>query len=280
MTKIHYLKTWYDQLFYKNKIEIIKIIAIEYGYKINEQDWVLPKDFILKDKLNLNREEIVNVCKKIYKNEEIDNKYKFYYENLKEQIKARESYYIKISFIDNITSDINDENNIKTDSLDELICDEEKFNNWLNKRYLYMDKKEFDMVVIKINNKEFLHTIKDNNIILKIKSCFWLEEQLKFQRFKIDEIKCENLEIVKKLFNDNIDNLFVFFKNNASKERIYIMIKSKINDLNSLNLLQKFIVDCYNSISNDIFKIKLTKKYIKKKYISSTYTFEYNDLLI
>lgn len=276
MTQIHYLKTWYDQLFYKNKIEIVKIIANEYGYKINEQEWTIPEDFVLKDKLNLNREEVVNVCKKIYKNEVIETKYKFYYENLKEQIRSRESYFNKINNI--VNYNIDNTTVIKEESLVELFCDEDKFNNWLNRRYLEMDKKEFDTTVIKINNKDFLHTIKDNNIISKVKSCFWLEEQLKFKRFKINEIKCDDFEIIKKLFKDNIDNLFVFFKNNASKERIYIMVKNKIDDLNSLNILQKFISDCYNSISDDIFKIKLTKKYVKKQYISSTYIFEFNDL--
>jgi hypothetical protein len=38
MTKIHYLKTWYDQLFCRNKVDIIKLIATDYGYKISETD--------------------------------------------------------------------------------------------------------------------------------------------------------------------------------------------------------------------------------------------------
>ena len=39
MTELHYLKTWYDQLFYKNKIDIIKLVAKDYGYKINDIKW-------------------------------------------------------------------------------------------------------------------------------------------------------------------------------------------------------------------------------------------------
>ena len=41
MTEIHYIKTWYDSLFYNNKIDILKLIADKsYGYKINTHEWI------------------------------------------------------------------------------------------------------------------------------------------------------------------------------------------------------------------------------------------------
>ena len=56
MSKIHYLKTWYDQLFYINKVQIIKLIAKEYGYNINEIEWQpeITLGLSFKSKLKLN----------------------------------------------------------------------------------------------------------------------------------------------------------------------------------------------------------------------------------
>ncbi len=57
MTEIHYLKTWYDTLFYRNKVDIIRLVAKDYGYKINEMDWkpLIKFGSSLKSQLKLKR---------------------------------------------------------------------------------------------------------------------------------------------------------------------------------------------------------------------------------
>lgn len=262
MTEIHYLKTWYDTLFYRNKVDIIRLVAKDYGYKINEIDWnpFIKFGSSLKSQLKLKKEEIIELSKKIYRGEETDPKYKYYIDNLKEQIGVREKY------LKGITDVI---------LYEELTCDQEKFTNWLYKKYMDLDKIEFEKKLININNNEISQVAKDTDIFNKINSCFWIEQTLNFSRYKIEDIKCNDIEAVKKIFNKNIEIFYSIFKNNASKERIIKLLKNKINSINDLNSLQKFVADCYNGIIENIIKFELKKIYIKRKYINTIYIFNY-----
>lgn len=261
LTEIHYLKTWYDQLFHRNKIDIIKLVAKEYGYIIKEEDWTqsdmkLTNSF--KKELKLNKEELVEVSKKIYKNEIIDNKYKFYIENIKETNKMREKY-LKL-------------NNEKLDI--DLICDQDKFTNHIYKKYLDLDKEEFLKAKINFNNLDLIQIIKDNDLLNKIDTCFWFEEKLDFIRYEVNNIKCDDLNKIKKLINDNIWKFYYIYMGNESKGRVIVMIKNKIEKINSLNRLQKFIADCYNNIADGAIKIKCKKQYVKKGEQLITYIFD------
>jgi hypothetical protein len=259
MTEIHYLKTWYDQLFYKNKVDIIKLIAKEYGYKIIDHKWdpEIKLGCSLKSKLKLKKEEIIEISKQIHLGGIIDPKYKYYIDNLKEQIKMREKYLHNI---------------LDADKYIELISDHDKFINYLNKKYLDLSKDEFNKKIIEINNNDILQIVKEDDLINKINTCFWLEETIKFNRYDINNIKCDNIDNIKSIFNKNIDKFYYIYKNNASKERIIKLLKNKIISINNLNLLQKFIADCYNAIVEDCIIIKnKTKK--NKGNIISTYIF-------
>ena len=95
MTEIHFIKSWYDSLFNNNKIDVVKLIAEKsYGYKINIFKWKPDDNVYLFDKKNIKKNEIVNINKQIYlgKIDDIDEKYKFCIDNLKEQITLREKY--------------------------------------------------------------------------------------------------------------------------------------------------------------------------------------------
>jgi hypothetical protein len=152
--KIHYLKTWYDQLFYRNKIDIIKLVAKDYGYKINDIEWNKEIKIAnsLKSSLKLKKDEITSIAKKICLNKEyeIEPKYRYYIENIKEQVKIREKYLSGIEDIDLYL---------------DLASNHDLFINWLNKKYLDMSKEQFDKKVIEINNNEFKQII--NKIICK-----------------------------------------------------------------------------------------------------------------
>ena len=111
------LKTWYDQLFYRNKIDIIKLVGKEVGYKVVEHDWNPDIKFgstSLKSRLALKKEEIIELGKKIYLGEQKDPKYKYYIENISEQIAMREKFLKGIQ---------------DTQLYMELACDQEKFTN-------------------------------------------------------------------------------------------------------------------------------------------------------
>ncbi len=253
MTQIHYLKTWYDQLFYRNKIDIIKLVAKDYGYKINDIEWnpEIKISNSLKSSLKLKKDEIIGIAKKICLNKEneIEPKYRYYIENIKEQVKIREKYLSGIEDIDLYL---------------DLSSNHELFINWLNKKYLDMEKEQFEKKVIEINNNEFKQIINTDEIISKINSCFWLEDLLKIKRYQIEDIVCDDIDGIKKLLNKNIDKLFDIFKNNESKEKTIKSIEYKIKSIKNNNYLQKFIVECYNNIIEDIFIINKKKIYLSR----------------
>ncbi len=249
MTQIHYLKTWYDQLFHRNKVDIIKLIAKDYGYKINSIVWNPETRFIgsLQQSLKLKKEEIIEVSKKIFLNEKPDDKYKYYIDNLKEQVNLRLKYLTNIE--DN-------------DLLMELACDHKKFLNHINKKYFDLEKEDFNKKVIEINNNDILHMIKDNELVNKINVCFWFEDLLKFSRLKVSDIKSDNIDNIKKVFYANIEQFYYIFKDNNCKNKTIKSIKYKIESIKNVNYLQKFIAECYNNVIEDIIKITLKKRKI------------------
>jgi hypothetical protein len=260
LTEIHYLKTWYDQLFHRNKIDIIKLVAKEYGYVIKEEDWVqsdmkLTNSF--KKELKLNKEELIEVSKKIYKNEAVDNKYKFYIDNIKETNKMRERY-LKMN---------NEELNV------DLICDQEKFVNHIYKKYLDLNKEQFLKAKIDFNNLDLIQVIKDNDLLNKIDTCFWFEEQLNIVRYDVNNIKCDDLDKMKKLISDNIWKFYYIYMGNESKGRTILHLKIKIDKITSLNRLQKFIADCYNNIAEGVIKITTNRKRINADREFMEYSF-------
>ncbi len=266
MTQIHYLKTWYDQLFYRNKIDIIKLVAQDYGYKIKEINWNPEIKLVnsLKSSLKLKKEEIIAISKKICmgKSNEIESKYRYYIDNLKEQIKIREKYLSNVEDIDLYL---------------DLASDHDKFLNWLNHKYLLLSKSEFEKKVIEINNNEFCQIVKEDDIINKVNSCFWLEELLKIKRFDIDNIVCDDVGGIKIILNKSIDKLFPIFKNNESKEKTIKSINHKIESIINTNYLQKFMVECYNNIIYDCFKVTKRSIYNKKIYTHCIYIFIKNN---
>ena len=252
MTQIHYLKTWYDQLFHRNKVDIIKLIAKDYGYKITEFDWSPDVQIVghLKESLKLKKEEIIEISKKIFLCEEIDNKYKYCIGNLREQVKMR------IKYLQNVN-----DNNL----LCKLVSDHSKFVNYINKKYFDLSKTEFEKKTININNNDILHMIKDNDIINKINVCFWFEELLNINRLEIDKIINVDLVNIKKILSDNIENLYYIFRNNECKNKTIKSIKYKIESIINLNYLQKFIAECYNNVVYGLFLIKYKQIKINKE---------------
>ncbi len=263
MTQIHYLKSWYDQLFYRNKADIIKLVAQDYGYKISESKWNPEYLFgleSLREKLELKKEEILDICKKIYIGEKIDKKYEKFIDNLKEQIKMREKYLKGI-------------NDVKLKEI--LCCDSEKFKEWLYKKYLNLSKDKFNKKIIEINNSDVVQIAKDDDLINKINTCFWIEELIKFPRLKIDEIKCNDINKIKNTLLKNTEKLYTIYKNNNCMNKTIKSIKHKINSIINENYLQKFVAEMYNHIVNDLFIINSKQHKINSKLVR-LYTIKIN----
>ncbi len=203
--------------------------------------------------------DIINVNKLIFQGDDkvIDHKYIHCIDNLKEQITQRQKYL----------------HNIEDVSLyEELSCDENKFKQYLCKKFLVLDKTKFDIKVIELKNKD-LEIIKHDELIDKIYTCFWFEELLNIKRFNINDIKDVVIENIKKIFIKEIDKFYYIFKNTMIKSKNILIIKKKIYDISNLNLLQKFIAECYNHISNNTIKI-ISKQKKVKNVLKLYYIFE------
>lgn len=93
----------------------------------------------LKNDMKLKKEEIIEVSKKIFLCEKVDDKYKYYIDNLRKQVKMREKYLRNINDIDKLC---------------ELVRYYTKFINYINRKYLELSKTHFEKRVIEINNND------------------------------------------------------------------------------------------------------------------------------
>jgi hypothetical protein len=245
---IHFYKSWYDKIFSNNKLHILKLLATQAGYIINESNFESIKINKIANNVLENIEElIVDLSIKIIKGDTIEDKYKHYIESITEQIKNRKKY---------VKAD--EENYI------EIISNDKKFINYINKKILYLPKDKFDKKVISINNKDVAEIIKDNRIINQINSLFWIEEKLKIERFKIYDIDTKiNINEIKKTFIDNIDKFICIYKDNRTIKFVKNRINKIIKKIICVNHLQKFYADILNFIVDNTVKIIKNKKTIK-----------------
>jgi hypothetical protein len=88
------------------------------------------KDTINAD-VKLQKEEIVNISKLIYKNKEVDEKYIHFVDNLTEQINIRKNV-------------ISNEKITDKEHAENLACDNFLFDNWVNKKILDLNKNEYN----------------------------------------------------------------------------------------------------------------------------------------
>lgn len=262
MTEIHYIKTWYDSLFYNNKIDILKLIAEKsYGYKINTFEWIPDDKYYNFGKKFVGIKDIINVSKLIFQGNEklIDPKYTHCIDNLKEQIKQRQKYLHNIEDVE---------------LYEELTCNQDKFKQYLCKKYLVLDKTQFDKKVIEIKNNDF-EVIEPDELIDKINTCFWFEQILNIKRFNVNDIKNVDVENIKKIFIKDFKKFIPIFANAESEKKTNDKIKNKINSIDKNNLLQKFIAECYNLISDESIKIIYKRVNIDINRKMSYYTFIY-----
>ena len=139
-----------------------------------------------------------------------------------------------------------------------------------------MEEAEFQKKVIELNNKDVMAIVKSDDLTNKILNLFWLEKILNIKRLGIYDIKVDKLEDIKTIFNKNTDKFYWFFKTENSKSKTYKSVKYKIEHITGLNLLQKFVADCYNTVCDDAVKIIKKEIYVKKVFSHIEYSFKYH----
>lgn len=248
---IFYIKTYFDKLFFYNKLDIIKLLSIEAGFTIIDKELEIIKTIKSSDDaIKAYDKKIKKVTKKILNNQKITEQHeKQIAVNTHEQIEARK----KILLFDGLNYE----------SMSKLLVDPEKFQTYINRKYLQLNKENFEKIKIKINSSEIPQLIKDNKILNKIKVLFDIEEKINFERFDVNNIKLNDkeLENAKKYLTDKIKDICLFFSGDKSNRILEERKKNKISNIITTNQLQKFIVDLYNSFG-DIFKVSTKIKRI------------------
>jgi len=243
---IHYYKNWYNQVFNRNKVEILKIIAKESGYNINEYEF---NSEIIKTNLDKfikeNKKLVKDISLKLLDDNtlaeiDIDDKYDNLVILLREKIYSRKKYV-----------------NIGHANYKNIICDDNLFQNYINSRLLALSRDDFNEKILKNQNNEFVEVLKDNEVYNKITALFWLEEQLKIKRYDVKSLEKRDYKEIVKLFENNINKLIPLLKWSCrTDDYTENQIKRMLKDIKDINKIQKIVADVYNSIVEDSIKYK------------------------
>ena len=249
-TPIHYLKSWYDETFSKNKIELIEMLAKESGYNITYKKLEKSNKLNLtnfKNKLKQFQDnkkvETCNIATGIINGEDLN---KITNKVLLEQLLIR-SKILKINNCDNIK---------------EILTDENKFNTFINKKYLDLSLDEFNKLKSSNDKNEIGIIQKDNKLIKKIELIFWLEQLVGIKRYDINGINVNNITLVKNKLLEKVNELILLSDGINSKARLIKYCKNKINKIEDNSGIKSMIADSYNSFGNIII---VTNKRVRIK---------------
>lgn len=149
----------------------------------------------------------------------------------------------------------------------EILCDDKKFQAFINKKYLDLNEDDLNKTKIKLSNNDLALLAKDNKIINKINSLIVIEKLFKINRYQISSIdKNINLDNVKIELLKMIDKIIILFDGMESKVKLTKRITAKINNIKYYDQLQKFMADCYNSFG-EIIKYKIKRESNRMLYI-------------
>jgi hypothetical protein len=169
--------------------------------------------------------------------------------------------YYSIGATKNLKNNYNNMDKIAK-SLDIEIKDYDNFENELTDHVINLSNEDF---------YNFYNNISDDNndyryIFDKINSLFILEKKLNINRYEIKNIEKCDIDDINNFLLQNMENIFIIFKNNEAKTKTLNSIRCKIDIIKNENYLQKFMAECYNKVlNNDIFNIKYYRKKINKK---------------
>ncbi len=187
----------------------------------------------------------------------------------KEELKQKIKLDMKTPLLEHINN-ISKITNMDITDLN-IYTDENKFNTYLNKYYINRTKGELDKIRLSYANNNIPEIYRSSNLFDRINVLFWMENTLNIKRFDLYGIKLNDATDIanyKILFMTNIDKFLLLNKNIASDKKIKLIITNRINKIDSLNKLQKFVADCYNQIGEYIEVISKNKfiKNLKKHF--------------
>ena len=267
---IHWYKKWFDKLFHKNKTQLIIRLSEQAGYKISFNiniitdyvDTQIKKINTIKDKTI-----IENLYDVIINNKTIPTEYERVYPNVIECINQRIYYLGK---------HVNKE----------LVLNDKAFDGIINMKYLLLSEYKFNKFKMTMVENDLLYLGINNKILNKINILFKLENELNMRRFIFDDLKKEKIEKYINIFYNNINDLVLFCPDSNSKNKNIKALTKKFDKIESVDQIQKFIGDCYNSfgeiIDIDKKRIQQVIKYIKFDFnndIKKIYNFKKIELI-
>lgn len=255
-THIHWYKRWFDKLFYKNKIQLLYKLAEQSGYNINYVvdnitdyiDTQIKKINTVKDKTI-----IENLYDEIINNKKISDEHERIYPNIIECINQRLYYLGKYSN-------------------KELVLDDDKFNGIVSMKYLLMSEYRYNKFKVTMINNDLLYLGIDNKLLNKIHVLFKLENELNIKRFAINKLINKKIEKYINILYNIIDDLIIFCPDSNSRKKNITSLTKKFDKFKSLDQIQKFICDCYNSLGQ-IIEIKKKRIHQIVKYVE----FDFNN---
>jgi hypothetical protein len=245
-SNIHYYKSWYDKLFSRNKIQLVVQLAKEAGYIIDYKKIIIDetlfdekgnrieKDATFIGAIKYEKDIRSDLYDIIMDNKPINKKYKRICDNLKELIKSRMTI-------------------LGDEYTKELILNDKLFEAHISKKYLYMKENDYKKLKIDLTNKDIPNVVCYNILIQKIDGLFYLEKMLNIDRFKISKIKKSiDIKIIKESLIKNIDKISSFNSYDMSVKKREKRMITKIESINHIDQLQKFLADCYNTFGKII----------------------------
>lgn len=256
---IHNKKTYFDMLLNHDKLSVVEKLASDAGYTVTKEELPLLKEYDpsllkeLEDSTESHKEIINQVYEKIFNNNEMSQSDTRIQVNLVSKMRQYMPLF-GIKSIDNLTPIFH-----------ECMIDETKMNLYINKKFL--DASREDLASKYINNPDVHHVIKQhcNKLKFRIFTLEKLEDIVGIERYKINNIDPNiNILDVKTKFESLTGELVVMNVTGTARDRVKEEIKTKIAKIDSLNKLQKFIADAYNTFG-DIITVTSKRMRIKGK---------------
>lgn len=163
--------------------------------------------------------------------------------------------------------------NTKQKIIEHLVIDN-NYNKYYNKCINDVKKnreKKKDVIdinkIINLDYKNFMTSYEElnNNKLMgyqQIKNLFWLEKELKINRFEVNDID-KNIDVTNFkniiLTNKSIIEIILINKYNRGSKYFNNQINKKVNKMNTHNKIQKFYVDCIDNICKNMFKKTILK---------------------
>lgn len=252
---IHFLKSWYDEVFSRNKLDVIKMLALESGYSISDK---ILKNNIKCDNKIIKKDHNDFIEKKNEKMKDIIDKV---CQNKISEVKKNKD---DLQLLDKVLSMTRFLEIKSCKNIDVIAKDEKLFNRFKHKIWLDLDYKTFIDKKKELDKKDIILISKDNKIISKIDTLFELERLLIIKRYDIENIKCDDIDIFKKSLNKMTEELSSLYNKNACKKTFMKMIENKIEKIDDNDDVKKFMADCYNLLG-EFIKIDETRPSIDGK---------------